>query len=57
MDWAWYCVRMRHDAGIINIFNFARSADVAKQVVLQAERAPERAVISVKKRRPPKGLS
>ncbi len=43
---ARYAVRMKHDSGKITIRTWARSVEAAIGIVLKAENAPRRAVIS-----------
>lgn len=53
-DWNWYAVRTRHDKGEITLYNYAPDAESAKRTVMAAERCPERAVLSVEQRNPPR---
>lgn len=55
MSWQWYCLAVKHDAGQIDIYNFAPSADSAKRAVMDAERCPERAILKIEQKEPPKG--
>jgi hypothetical protein len=48
----YYAVKMRHDDGEITIYTFSMSAAAARSLVLRAERAPDSAVLEVR-REPP----
>lgn len=48
----FYAVTTKHDRGEITIFVFATNPAVAKRLVMDAERCPERAILSIE-RRPP----
>lgn len=43
-----YTLRVKHDKGIINITTWASDADAAIRIVMDAERCPRRAILSVK---------
>jgi hypothetical protein len=47
-----YAVRVKHDNGVITIRTAASSPDAAKEIVMCAERCPERSIISVKVKSP-----
>lgn len=48
MKWNWYIVTLRHDLGRFRVRVYAQDEAHAKRIVTAAERAPDRAVISVK---------
>lgn len=53
MNWQWYCLTVKHDAGQIEIYNFAPSEASAKRAVMDAERCPERSILKIEQKAPP----
>jgi hypothetical protein len=45
-----YAVRVKHDSGRVTIRTVASSPEQAKEIVMSAERCPERSIISVKEK-------
>lgn len=43
-----FILRVKHDRGVVNIHTSARDVATAKQIVMNAERCPERAILWVR---------
>lgn len=43
-EYGQYAIEMKHDQGVVTITTTAHSMKGAKQIILTAERAPERAI-------------
>lgn len=43
-----YTLKLKHDRGTVKISTFAMSEAAAKRIILNAERAPERAIRGIK---------
>lgn len=44
-----YRIRIKHDKGDFDLTTAASSPEIAKRIILMAERAPESAIVSVTK--------
>ena len=46
-EWKWYCAKLKHDNGLINIHTFAYTEEGAIKMIMEAEGCPRNAIVSI----------
>ena len=44
-----YLFKLKHDKGTVSLYVIADNEEIAKQIVMENERCPERAIYSIRK--------